>query len=170
MCAVSILVGLHGITAGSYAGTVFTRLLRFSIRAHISVLLYSEYSTLPWRTFYQTPAKGCIETKFHHNICTQRVVSLHGGHVVPSALRSSTATVKTIVVWNSWSRCCAPHMRENLLAVRVIRKQKATPPEDGCTDHPVCCIVGDALGLELLAGSLSWQIPGTFLNSLFSNR
>ena len=31
-------------------------------------------------------------TKFRHNECTQHVVSLHGGHVVPSALRSSTAT------------------------------------------------------------------------------
>ena len=90
---------------------------------------------------------GCIETKFHHNECTQHVVSLHGGHVVPSALRSSTVPVKANVVWNSWSRCYAPRMRENLLPVRIIRRQKATP-EDTCTDHPVCCIVGDALGLE----------------------
>ena len=36
----------------------------------------------------------------------------------------------------------AAHMRENLLPVRIIRKQKATP-EDTCTDHQVvCCIVG----------------------------
>ena len=41
---------------------------------------------------------------------------------MPSALRSSTATVKAIVVWNSWSR----QMRENLLPVRIIRRQKAT--------------------------------------------
>ena len=36
--------------------------------------------------------------KFHLNECTQHVVSLHGGHVVPSALRSSTATVKANIV------------------------------------------------------------------------
>ena len=123
------------------------RRLRFNIRIHTSVLLYSYYSTLTWRQFYQTPANGYIETKFHHNKYTQHVVSLHGGHVVPSALRSSTATVKAIVVWNSWSRCYAPHMRENLPPVRVIRRQKATP-EDTCTDHQICCIVGVAFGLE----------------------
>ena len=77
----------------------------------------------------------------------QHVVLLHGGLVVPSALGSSTATVKAIVVWNSRSRCYAPHMRENLLPVRIIRRQKATP-DDTCTDHLVCCIVGGALGLE----------------------
>ena len=41
--------------------------------------------------------------------------------------------MKGIVVWNSWSRCYVPHMRENLLPVRIIRRQKATP-EDTCTD------------------------------------
>ena len=105
------------------------RRLRFSIRSHTSVLLYSDYSTLPWRYFYQTPANGCIEIKFHHNKYTQHVVSLHGGHVVPSTLRSSTATVKAIVVWNSWSLCHVPHMRVNLLPVRIIRRQKVTPEE-----------------------------------------
>ena len=60
-----------------------------------------------------------------HNECTQHVVSLHGGHVVPSALRSSTATARAFVVWNSWSRRYAPQMRENLLPVRIIRRQKA---------------------------------------------
>ena len=123
------------------------RRLRFSVRTHTYVLLYSDYSTLPRRYFYQTPANGCIETKFHHNECTQHVVSLHGGHVVPSALRSSTATVKSIVVWNSWSRCYALHMRETLFPVRITRRQKATP-EDTCTDHKICGIVGGALGLE----------------------
>ena len=105
------------------------RRLRFSIGTHTSGLLYSDYSTLPWRYFYQTPANGCIETKFHHNKYTQHLVSLHGGHVVPSTLRSPTATVKVIIVRNSWSRCHAPHMRENLLPVRIIRRQKATPEE-----------------------------------------
>ena len=71
-------------------------------------------------------------------------------HVVPSALRSSTATVKAIniLVWNSWSRRYPPQMRENLLPVRIIRRQKATTSEDTCTNHSVCCIVGGAFGLE----------------------
>ena len=78
-----------------------------------------------------------MHPKFHHNKCTQHVVSLHGGHVVSSALRSSMViTVKAIVVWNSWSRCYAPHTRENLVPVRIIRRQKATP-EDTCTDHQI---------------------------------
>ena len=53
-----------------------------------------------------------------------------------------------IGVWNSWSRRYPPQMRENLLPVRIIRRQKSTTPEDTCTNHPVCCIVGNALGLE----------------------
>ena len=68
---------------------------------------------------------------------------------MPSALRSSTATVKAVVVWNSWSR----QMRENLLPVRIIRRQRATTSEDICTNHPVCCIVGGVLGLKQV-GSL----------------
>ena len=66
--------------------------------------------------------------------------ALHGGHVVPSALPSSAATVNSIVVWNSWSCRYPPQMRENLLPVRIIRRQKATTPEDTCTNHPVCCM------------------------------
>ena len=45
---------------------------------------------------------------------------------MPSAWRSSTATVKAIVVCNSWSRRYSPQTRENLLPVRIIRRQKAT--------------------------------------------
>ena len=67
---------------------------------------------------------------------------------MPSALRSSAATVKAIVVWNSWSRSYPAQIRENLLPVRIIRRQKATTPEGTRTNHPVCCIVGGALGLE----------------------
>ena len=88
--------------------------------------------------------------KIHHNEFTQHIVSLHGGHVVPSALQSSTATTvkKAVVVWNnSWSRRHAPQMMKNLLPVHIIRRQKATS-EDICTNHPVCCLVGNALELE----------------------
>ena len=146
--------GLPGIAAGSSAGTVFTKMSQ--IQSTYPPYFFTAvlgYSTLPWRQFYQTRANGCIETKFHHNKCTQHVVSLHGGHVVPSALRSSAATVKVIVVWNSWSRRYPPQMREDLLPVRIIRRQKANTSEDTCTNHPVCCIVGGALGLEQV-GSL----------------
>ena len=86
------------------------------------------------------------------NAACMYVVPLHGGHIVPSALRSSTATVKAFVVWNnSWSRCYAQHVRENLLPVLIFGRQKATP-EDTSTDHQICCIVGGALGLELVGG------------------
>ena len=49
---------------------------------------------------------------------------------MPSALRSSSATVKAIQVWNSWLRRHPPQMREKLLPVRIIRRQKATTSED----------------------------------------
>ena len=70
MCAVSILIGLFGIAAGSSAGTVFTKAsyIQYTYPYFYSVLLYSDYSTLPWRYFYRTPANGCIETK----LCTLR--------------------------------------------------------------------------------------------------
>ena len=55
--------------------------------------------------------------------------------------------MKAIVVYNSWSRRYAPHTRGNMLPVRIIRRQKATP-EGTCTHHQVCCIAGGALGLE----------------------
>ena len=84
------------------------RRLRFSLRTHTSILLYSDTVLCPGDNSYHTRANGCIETKFRHNECTQHVVSLHGGHVVPSALRSSTAPVKAFVVWNSWSRRYPP--------------------------------------------------------------
>ena len=117
--------GHPGIAADSSAGTVFTKTSSIQSMYPYLCTAVLGYSTLPWRQFYQTRANGCIETEFHHNECTQHVVSLHGGHVVPSALRSSTATVRAFVVWNSWSRRYAPQMRENLLPVRIIRRQKA---------------------------------------------
>ena len=45
-----------------------------------------------------------------------RIVTRVSCCTIISALRSSTATtVKANVVWNRWSRCYAPQMRENLL-------------------------------------------------------
>ena len=117
--------GLPGIAAGSSAGTVFTKTSSIQPMYPYVCTAVLGYSTLPWRYFYQTRANECIETEFHHSVCTQHVVSLHGGHVVPRALRRSTATVRAFVGWNSWSRRYAPQMRENLLPVRIIRRQKA---------------------------------------------
>ena len=148
MCAVSMLVGASRNCSRFVCRYGFHKDVLDS--DHVPILLYCctriQYFALA--RFYQTRAKGCIETKFRHNECTQHVVTLHGGHVVPSALRSSTASVKAIVVWNSWSRRYPQQMRENLLPVRIIRRQKATTSEDTCTNHPVYCIVGGALGLE----------------------
>ena len=117
--------GLPGIAAGSSAGTVFTK--TSSIQSMYPYLCTAVLGIVrcPGDNSIKLGRTDCIETAFHHNECTQHVVSLHGGHVVPSALRSSTATVRAFVVWNSWSRRFAPQMRENLLSVRIIRRQKA---------------------------------------------
>ena len=149
MCAISMLVGASRNCSRFVCRYGFHEDVLDS--DYVPILLYCctriQYFALA--RFYQTRANGCIETKFrHHNECTQHVVSLHGGHVMPSALRSLTASVKVIVVWNSWSRRYPPQMRENLLPVRIIRRQKATTSEDTCTNHPVYSTVEGALGLE----------------------
>ena len=124
------------------------RRLRFSIRTHTSVLLYSDTVRCPGDNSIRLRRTNASITKFRHNKCTQHVVSLHGGHVVHQGhFAEFNGKCESNVVWNSWSRCYAPQMRKNLLPVRIIRRQKASP-EDTCTDHPVCCIVGGALGLE----------------------
>ena len=99
------------------------RRLRFSPRTHTSVLLYSDTVLCPGDNAIRLGRKDASRqnSATTPNEYTQHVVSLHGGgHVVPSALRSSTATVKAIVVWNSWSRRYPPRMREHLLPVRII--------------------------------------------------
>ena len=117
--------GLPGIAAGPSAGTVFTKNVFDSVYAPILMYCCTRIQYVALAIILSNSGERCIETEFHHNECTQHVVSLHGGHVVPSALRSSTATVRAFVVWNSWSRRYAPQMRENLLPVRIIRRQKA---------------------------------------------
>ena len=99
------------------------RRLRFSLRIYTSVLLYSDTVLCPGDNSIRLGRTDASRQKFRHNECTQHVVSLHGGHVVPRALRSLTATVKAFVVWNSWSRRYPPQMRENLLQVRIIQRQ-----------------------------------------------
>ena len=131
------------------------RRLRFSLRTHTSVLCCTRIQyfalTIILSGSGERMHRDKIPPQRMHAACriitrgsccakhfTEYVVSLHSGHVVPSALRSSTATVKAIVVWNSCSRRYPPQMRENLLPVRIIRRQKATTSEDTCTNHPVC--------------------------------
>ena len=144
MCAVSMLVGASRNCSRFVCRYGFHKDVLDS--DYVPILLYCctriQYFALA--RFYQTRAKGCIETKFRHNECTQHVVTLHGGHVVPSALRSSTASVKAIVVWNSWSRRYPQQMRENLLGTYhpktesyYIRRHLYKPPGllycGGCT-------------------------------------
>ena len=125
--------------------------LRFSIRTHTSVPLYSDTVRCPGDNSIRL---GRMDALSQNSITTNARNMSYRGHVVPSALRSSTANVKAIVVWNSWSRRYPPQTREHLLPVRIIRRQKATTPEDTCTNHPVYCIVGGALGLEKVGGPL----------------
>ena len=172
MCAVSMLIGAPRNCSRFVCRHGFHEDVLDSVYVPI-LILYSctriQYFALVIIPSYSF-ARVCIETKFRHNECTQHVVSLNGGHVVRSDLRSSTATVKAIAVWNSWSRRYPLQIRKNLLPVRIIRRQKATTSEDTTrTNNPVCCIVGGALGLKQV-GSLFKQLPGTFLNKLFSNR
>ena len=67
--------------------------------------------------------------------CTKRFVDSNGNC-------ESYCSLEQLVV-----SLYAAHMRGNLLPVRTTRKQKAAP-EDTCTGHQVCFIVGSALGLE----------------------
>ena len=62
-------------------------------------------------------------------------------------LRGVNGTCEHTVVWNSWSRRYAPHLKENMLPVGIIRRLKA-PQEDTCTELQTCCVVRGALGLE----------------------
>ena len=124
------------------------RRLRFSLRTHTPVLLYSDTVLCPGDNSIRL---GRTDASRQNSVTTNaRSMSYRytGVMLCQAPLRSSTATVKAIVVWNSWSRRYPPQMRENLLSVRIIRRQKATTSEDTCTNHPVCCIVGGALGLE----------------------
>ena len=61
------------------------RRLRFSLRTHTSVLLYSDTVLCPGDNSIILGRTDAYETKFRHNECTQHVVSLHGGHVVLTA-------------------------------------------------------------------------------------
>ena len=123
------------------------RRLRLSLRTHTSVLLYSDTVLCPG-DISQTRANGCIETKIppqrvhaacrivtRRSCCAKRFAEFNGNCESYCSLEQLVASLST-------------QMRKNLLQVRIIRRQKATTSEDTCTNHPVCCIVGGALGLE----------------------
>ena len=120
MCAVSMLVGAPRNCSRFVCRYDFhERRLTFSLRTHTSVLLYSEqYVTLAIILSHsgERMHRNKIPPQRMHAAC--RIITW-GCSVVSSALRSSTATVKAIVVWNSWSRRYPPQMRENLLPVRI---------------------------------------------------
>ena len=89
------------------------------LRTHTSVLLYSDTVCCPGDNsirLWRMDASRQNSTTTNARSMSYRYT---GGNVVSSALRSLTATVKAIVVWNSWSRRYPPQMRENLLPVRI---------------------------------------------------
>ena len=125
------------------------RRLRFSPRTHTSVLLYSDTVLCPGDNSIRlgrTDASRQNSATKNARSRSYRYTGVMLGQALCRVQRQ--LNVKAIVVWNSWSRRYPPQMRENLLPVLIIRRQKATTPEDTCTNHPVCCIVGSALGLE----------------------
>ena len=68
--------------------------------------------------------------------CAKRLAGFNGNYESCCSLEQLVASLSTT------------DERGNLLAVRITRRQKSTAPKDTCTNHPVCCIVGSALGLE----------------------
>ena len=108
VCGFDARLGSPGLQQVRLPVQFSRRRLRFSLRTHTSVLLYSDTVLCPGDNSIRLGRTDMHETKFRHNEYTQHVVSLHGGRAVPSTLRSSTATVKAIVVWNSWSRRYPP--------------------------------------------------------------
>ena len=128
MCDVTILVGRGSPELQQVRLLIRFPLkrLRFSLCTHTYVLLYSDTVRCPGDNSINLGRTEASRQNFTTtNARSMSYRSLHGGHVVPSALRSLTATVRAFVVWNSWSRRYAPQMRGNLLPVRIIRRQKA---------------------------------------------
>ena len=97
MCAVSMLVGAPWNCSRFVSRYGFHEVVLDSV--YVPIHLYCtriQYFALA--IILSDSANGCVETKFRYNECTQHVVPLHGGHVVPSALRSSTANLKADVI------------------------------------------------------------------------
>ena len=127
MCAVSMLVGAHRNNCSRFVCRYgFHEDILDSVDVPILLYCCTRIQYFALAIILSDSGERMQRDKIRHNECTQHVVSFHGGHVVPSDLQSSTATVKDIVVWNSWSRRYPRQMRENLLPVHIIRRQKAT--------------------------------------------
>ena len=118
---------------------VSRRRLRFSLRTHTSVLLYSDTIRYPSDNSIRlgrTDASSKIPAQR-----MQRVAEFNGSSYESyCSLEQLVASLSTAD--ERKSAACTYHR------VCIIRRQKATTPEDTCTSHPVCCIVGSALGLE----------------------
>ena len=101
------------------------RRLRFSLRTHTSVLLYSNTICCPGdncislgrtdASRQNSTATNARSMSYGYTglCCTKRLAEFNARHV------------KAFVVLNSWSRRYSPQMWENLLPVRIIRRQEA---------------------------------------------
>ena len=139
MCAVTILVGRGSPELQQVRLLVRFSLkrLRFSLFTHTCVLLYSDTVRCPGDNFIKlgrTDASRQNSTTTNARSMSYR----YTGVVLYQALCGvqRQLTVRAFVVWNSWWRRYAPQMRENLLPVSIIRRQKAAT-YDTCTEHPV---------------------------------
>ena len=123
------------------------RRLRLSLRTNNSVLLYSDTVRYTQAIIISDLSERMHRDKIppqrlhaarrivtRGSWCTKRFAEFNGNCESYCSLGQLVASL------------CAAH-EGNLLPVRIIRRQKATP-EDTCTDYPVSCIVGGALGLE----------------------
>ena len=124
----------------------FSRRLRFSLRTHTSVLLYSDiYIVLAiiLSDSGERMHRDKIPPQQMHAAC--RIVTR--GSCCTKRFAEFNGNCESYCSLEQLVACYAPHTRENRLPVCIIQKQKAAP-ENTCTDHQVCCIVGGALGLE----------------------
>ena len=153
MCAVSILVGAPRNYNRFVCWSVRFLLgrLRFSLRTHTSVLL-NEYST---RIQYVALAIPIILSDAGEQMHRDKIPPPRMHAACRIVTRGSCYTKRFAEVNSNCESYCRLEQlvaslsaadEENLLPVRIIRRQKATPEDTG-TNHPVCCIVG-ALGLE----------------------
>ena len=132
MCAVSIPVELPRIAVGSSAGPLAHTSLQYCCTRIQYVALAMILSDSGERMRRDKIAPQRMHTACRivtrGSCCTKHFADFNGNC-------ESYCSVEKLV-----ASLYAAHMRENLLPVRIIRKQKATP-EDTCTDHQVGCLL-----------------------------
>ena len=119
------------------------RRLRFSLRTHTSVLLYSDTVLCPGdnsirlgRTDASKQNSTTTNARSMSYRYAKRFAEFNGNCEGYCSLEQLVASLS------------AADEGKSVANTYIIRRQKATTPEDTCTNHPVCCIVGSALGLE----------------------